>query len=204
MYCCGWPRSSSWPSAAGTEALGGRLTCVTAAKNARSRVGTAWAHWSTRAQLARGWSSWWSGVSLGTNGPLLSTRRCPRQPALAPPGHACGWGQSWRVHLSGAQPHFLHLRKESACPPPSGTARTGLRSGTNHKLSAWEVLSHAASAAGGREQNYLTRSESSRLGAGLRPQRPALRAPTEGLPLHGPAGLGPQQVLEKALGLGVP
>lgn len=82
-------------------------------------MGTAWAHWSTRAQLARGWSSWWSGVSLGTHGPLLSTRRCPRQPALAPPGLACGWGQSWRVHLSGAQPHFLHLRKESACPPPS-------------------------------------------------------------------------------------
>lgn len=82
-------------------------------------MGTAWAHWSTRAQLARGWSSWWSGVSLGTHGPLLSTRRCPRQPALAPPGLACGWGQSWHVHLSGAQPHFLHLRKESACPPPS-------------------------------------------------------------------------------------
>lgn len=89
-------------------------------------------------------------------------------------------------------------------PPTLRTARTGLRSGTNHKLRAREVLSHAASAAGGREQNYLTRSESSRLGAGLRPQQPALRAPTEGLPLHGPAGLGPQQVLEKALGLGVP
>ena len=165
-------------------------------------MGTAWAHWSTRAQLARGWSSWWSGVSLGT-------RPAPKHPPLpsacpSSPRTRVRPGQSWRVRLRGAQPHFLHLRKESACPPPSGAARTGLRSGTNRKLSAREVLSHAASAAGGHEQNYLARSESSRLGAGLRPQRPALRAPTEGLPLHSPAGLGPQQVLEKALGLGVP
>lgn len=38
--------------------LGSGLTWVTAEKNTCSRVGTAWAHWSTRAQLAMGCSTW--------------------------------------------------------------------------------------------------------------------------------------------------
>lgn len=44
---------------------GGGLTWAAAEKKACSRVGTASAHCTTRAQLARGRSSWWSGASLG-------------------------------------------------------------------------------------------------------------------------------------------
>lgn len=55
---------------------GSRLTWLTAEKNTRSRVGTASAHWTTRALLAMGCSSWWSGANLGDTrrGPLSAAR----------------------------------------------------------------------------------------------------------------------------------
>lgn len=47
-------------------------------------MGTASAHWATRAQLARGCSSWWSGTNLGTRSP--APERVPwASQALKPP-----------------------------------------------------------------------------------------------------------------------
>lgn len=68
------PRPRAGPPA-GTEELRSGLTWVTAEKNAWSSVGTASAHWTTRAQLAMGRSSWWRGANLeDTTHVPLSTR----------------------------------------------------------------------------------------------------------------------------------
>ena len=77
-------------------APGGELTWVTAEKNACSSVGTAWAHWATRAQPAMGCSSWWSGANLRTQ----CGRECRPLPDLVTAGQGQAPGPRRHCSLS--------------------------------------------------------------------------------------------------------
>lgn len=89
-------------------------------------------------------------------------------------------------------------------PPPAGEARTGLGSAqtTSSVPGKCSTMQPALLVAVSRTVWPGQKAAGSGPGAG----HSGLRSgpTTEGLPLHGPAGLGPQQVLEQTLGLGVP